>query len=139
MRCAAYTGFWARRRNWSGLDRFVIDTNIQPTVFSPLQVFIDEFEAPNAAVFAISSSVDFQLFISGFFKPTNTEDPLYVCADGVWRKSTGYTETLLRLESPDVSATGIIERIEPGAAITFFRTDDPETQIGTGTLNYTLT
>lgn len=141
MRCGTgYTSYYAKRSNWTGWDRFYILTSIQSYEFSPLVVTTTDNPDRSASILTGGFS-SFPTFISGLFKPEDTDDPSYVCADGVWRKSTeitkGFVQIVDELEEP--LAFGFYNRIENGAEITYYRPDDLETSIGTGTITYALT
>jgi len=141
MRCGVgYDSFYARRASHISYSRFLLQTFIQANEFYPLVVTADETPQGNAGVFE-SGFASFPIFISGLFKPWKPEDPAFVCADGIWRKSTNVTKGLVRILAEDgtLLAVGYFDRIEPGAQITYYRPDDFETSVGTGTLNYTLT
>jgi hypothetical protein len=141
MRCATgYQSFWAKKSNWNGLGRFFIYTNIQSDSYFSLQVSRSDGQEFQAAVHDLGTDYALQLFVSGYFKPENEDDPFWVCGDGVWRKSTGVTKAFFGISSEDgeLLAIGEIPRIESGAQITFFRPDETEESIGTGTLNYNL-
>jgi len=141
MRCGVgYDSFYARRFSHLGYQRFQLITNIQATEFYPLVITIPDSPDGHAGIFETSLDTA-PIFISGLFKPWNPEDPAFVCADGIWRKSTNVTKGLVRILAEDgtLLAVGYFDRIEPGAQITYYRPDDFETSVGTGTLNYTLT
>lgn len=143
MRCGqGYDGFYARRNDWQGWQRFGITSFIQSGDWYPLTVALDGAPITPAAVF--DSSLDtFSIFPSGLFKPENSDDPAYVCADGIWRISTGVTKGFVRIidESGQLLARGWYDRIGPGETITYFKPDDYDflTPIGTGAINYTFT
>lgn len=141
MRCGvAYTSWWAKRADWQSYGRFIISTLIQSNEFAPLVVSTTDEPDRNASIF-VAGFGSFPIFISGLFKPMDVDDPAYVCADGIWRKSTEITKGMVQIvdDAEELLAFGFYDRIQNGAEITYFRPDDLETSIGTGTITYTLT
>lgn len=141
MRCGfGYTSFWARRSDWQSYGRFFISTFIQAYEFSPLVVTTTDMPDRAASIF-VAGFDSFPIFVSGLFKPEDSDDPAYTCADGIWRKSTEITKGFLQIldESQELLVYGFYDRIENGAEITYYRPDDLENPVGTGTITYTLT
>lgn len=141
MRCGAgYDDFYARRLGYVGYSRFQVLTFIQSAENYPLVVTIPDLPDTFAGIFT-SGFDSFPIFISGLFKPWRPSDPAYICADGIWRKSTNFTKGQVKILAEDgtLMAVGFYDRIEPGAEITYFKLDEYETSIGTGTLNYSIT
>lgn len=141
MRCGVgYTSWYAKRSDWQSYGRFFISTLIQSNEFAPLVVTTTDQTDRYASIF-VGGFGSFPIFISGLFKPMDTDDPAYVCADGVWRKSTELTKGIVQIidDAAELLAVGFYDRIENGAEITYFRQNDLETSIGTGTITYTLT
>jgi hypothetical protein len=145
MRCGNEPGvFSASREGLTGYSRFRVNGTIAPATFEeyyPLVIQNDgEPIFEKAGIF--DSSFDFYpLFPVGLFKPWNSNDSAFVCADGIWRKSTNYTKGIVRIldQESTLLAVGIFDRIEPGAIITYYQNYDLETIIGTGTMNYSIT
>lgn len=140
MRCGTgYTGPFAKRLDWKSYGRFYLGTEIPSNEQFPLTVGISGEPGSTAAIYD-GGFTSYPKFISGLFKPENTDDPAYVCADGIWRKSTEITKGLVQIFD-DIGqwlANGYFARIESGAEITYYRPNDLENSIGTGTITYTL-
>ena len=140
MRCGVgYDSFYARRDSYVGYQRFQVLTEIQATEFFPLVVSSPDEPDMHAGIFEAAFS-SFPKFISGLFKPWLPDDPAFVCADGIWRKSTNVTQGLVRILAEDSTllAVGYFDRIEPGAAITYYRPDEFEASVGAGVINYII-
>jgi hypothetical protein len=145
MRCGNEPGvFSAYREGFTGYSRFRVNGIIAPTTFEEYYPLIIQNDGDpvfeKAGIF--DSSFDlYPRFPVGLFKPWNSSDSAFVCADGIWRKSTNYTKGTVRIlnQESTLLAAGIFDRIEPGAIITYYQNYDSETIIGTGTMNYSIT
>ena len=144
MRCGTgFTGYYAYREQITGYGRFRLAGEISPLSFAeyyPLVVQVNEEPPTQAGIF--NSGQDYApIFPMGLFKPWKPQDPFFVCADGVWRKSTNVTKGIVRILAEDSTllAVGYFDRIEPGASISYYQYYDAETIIGTGTMSYSIT
>jgi hypothetical protein len=146
MRCGNEPGVLsAYREGVSSYFRFRVDGIVAPTTYEEsYPLVIENDNEPlfyKAGVFDSSESF-YPIFPMGLFKPWDSSDPAYVCADGIWRKSTNYTKGFLRIltEEGIWLATGVYDRIEPGGAVSYYKFDDMafETIIGTGTMDYII-
>ena len=142
LRCGvAYGKPYVKRSDWRlNYGRFFLSTEIPSSDINPLTVTTDGVAGTAAAIYD-AGFTNYPKFISGLFKPENTSDPAYVCADGVWRKSTEITKGAVQIlsEFGDWLAIGFFPRIESGAVVTYYLPDDRDNPIGTGTIAYTLT
>ena len=145
MRCGfSYEKFHAVKQGLVGYTRFIINGEIAPKLredYYPLDISIPDSPTVKAGIF--DSAFDlYPQFPTGLFKPWISEDPAFVCADGVWRKSTAITKGSVRIltEESAIVAYGFYDRIESGAVVTYFLPDDYEFQnpIGTGTISYDI-
>lgn len=142
LRCGvAYGKPYAKRSDWRlNYGRFFLITDIESNNGNPLTVTMTNTADSFAAIYDGGFSL-YPKFIGGLFKPEDTSDPAYVCADGVWRKSTEITGGGVQIisETGEVLAFGIFPKIENGAEITYFQTYDLDNPVGTGIVSYTLT
>ena len=142
LRCGvAYGKPYAKRSDWRlNYGRFVLVSDIQSDNGNPLTVTMTNAADSYAAIYD-GGFLLYPKFIGGLFKPEDTSDPAYVCADGVWRKSTEITKGAVQIfsESGDWLAVGFFQKIENGAEITYFQPYDRDNAIGTGAISYTLT
>lgn len=143
MRCGiGADAFYASRFGIVGYQRFQISGEIGVANledYYPLEVSVIDAPTIKAGVFDSSFNL-YPRFPTGLFKPWKTEDPAFVCADGVWRKSTNVTKGYVRIltEEGALMAYGFFDRIESGGQITYYRPDDLETSVGTGIMSYEI-
>lgn len=91
MRCGeGYTSTYARRRDWKGYGRFELKTGTGPTV-GGITVTSTSYEEPYIISDSAVASENYS-FVSGLYEPWLPSDPAYVCAKGIWSKSTEYTK-----------------------------------------------
>lgn len=141
MRCGiGYNQEYARRFGSSGLSRFYINAEISSDPAYPLDVVYSDGGFPKKAGFFWGFTLT-PAFVSGFYKPEDTNDPFYACGFGAWSKSTEVTKGIIPIitEERGIVAIGKYPRIEPGGQITYYKDFDYSAVVGTGTMNYKLT
>lgn len=143
MRCginswSPYGKWYALRAGYKSYDRFLITTWVQSNEWDPITVTVTDENPRKATIFTQQGA--FPSFISGLFKPENSDDPAYTCAYGIWSKSKEVTKGGLYVQDQfgELLVNGRWDRIQNGAEINYFRPDDPETSVGTGVMTYVL-
>jgi hypothetical protein len=142
MRCGSgYNKAFARRNGSANLNRFYITTFVVASVYYPLEVNSSTGGPVRKAGIFGNAVFETPFFISGLYKPEDTSDPFYACGFGVWSNSTEVTKgaVFINAEDGEQLAIGLYPKIEPGGEITYYKDFSFQTQIGTGTMNYTLT
>jgi len=91
IRCnVGYTSGYARRSDWQGYGRFNIYTLTGPTGIGVEVTSTVQGESSIISSNAVASQDG--SFVSGMYEPWIPNDPSYVCAKGIWTKSTEFTK-----------------------------------------------